>query len=121
MTHSEGGSLKNRRVGAVGFCFESCPMLEGCQKKVGFSQVMEVYSLFVGFVTQLYSPSNLCMCVCVCVWSVDTLCVYTKLTFHLYHVQHTCSVFTALWCAWLFCCETNLLSPLDPFLALASN
>ena len=35
---------------------------------------------------------------CVCVWSVDTLCVYTKLTFHLYHARHTCSIFTVLWC-----------------------
>jgi len=35
---------------------------------------MGVYSVFVGFVTQLCSPSN------VCVWSVDT-CVHTELTF----------------------------------------
>ena len=56
---------------------------------------MGVYSVFVGFGTQLCSPSN------VCVWSVDT-CVYTKLTFHLYHARHRCSVFTALWCGCSF-------------------
>ena len=43
-------------VGAVGFCCECyCPMLGGCQKKkiinLKFSQVMGVYSVFVGFVT----------------------------------------------------------------------
>ena len=33
MTHSEGESLKDSVVGAVGCCSECyCPMLEGCQK-----------------------------------------------------------------------------------------
>ena len=40
-------------------------MLGFCTKKK--------YSVFVGFITQLCSPSN----VCVCVWSVDTHCVHT--------------------------------------------
>ena len=39
----------------------------------------------------------------------------TKLTFHLYHARHSCSVFTALWCSF----ETHLLSSPDPILALA--
>jgi len=56
---------------------------------------MGVYSLFVGFVTQLCCPSN--VCVCVCVERGHMLCAYTNLTFHLYHAWHSCSVFTALW------------------------
>ena len=40
-----------------------------------------VYSVFVGFVTQLCSRPN------VCVWNVDTHCV---------HTQSTLSVFTML-------------------------
>jgi len=56
------------------------------QKKTSsFSQVRGMYSVFV--VTQLQ----------VCVWSMDTR-AYTKLTFCLHYVRHTCSVFTALWC-----------------------
>ena len=57
-----------RYVYGVGFCCESCwPMLGACKNKnvkilPGFSQVMEVYSVFVGLVTQLSSPSNVCVC-----------------------------------------------------------
>ena len=58
----------------------------------GFSQVMGLYSVFVGVVTQLCSPSN------VCVEHGHTLCAYIKFTIHLHHAQHGCSVFTALWC-----------------------
>ena len=43
---------------------ESCPML-GSHKNTGFSQIVGVDSVFVGFVTQLCQ-------MCVCVWSVDT-------------------------------------------------
>ena len=39
---------------------ESCPML-GSHKNTGFSQIVGVDSVFVGFVTQLCQ-----MCVCVC-------------------------------------------------------
>ena len=38
----------------AGFCTK-------LKKNSGFSQVMGVYSMFVGFVTQLYSPSNVCV------------------------------------------------------------
>ena len=64
------------KVGGVGFVSESCPMLGFCMtitKNSGFSQVMGVYSVFVGFIIRLCSPSN------VCAWSVDTR-VYTKFT-----------------------------------------
>ena len=40
---------------------ESCPML-GSHKNTGFSQIMGVDSVFVGFVTQLCNPSNVCVC-----------------------------------------------------------
>ena len=53
---------------------------------------MGVYSVLVGFVTQLCSPSN----VCVYVWSVDT-CAYIKLSFRLHHTRHSSSVFNELW------------------------
>ena len=58
---------------------------------------MGVYSMFVTFVTQLCSPSNVCVCVCVCVWSVDTrvytqssLSIFTMLAqlFYLHHTPH---------------------------------
>ena len=52
---------------------ESCPML-GSHKNTGFSQIVGVDSVFVGFVTQLCQ-----MCVCVCVERGHT-CAYTKLT-----------------------------------------
>ena len=65
------------------------------EKNSRFSQVMGVYSVFVGFVTQLCSPSNVCVCVCVCVWSMDTHCV---------HTQSSLSIFTTL--------ETAVLSSL---------
>ena len=50
-----------------------------------------VYSVFVGLVTQLCSPSS------VCVERGHMLCAHTKLTFRLHHAWHSCSVFTALW------------------------
>ena len=50
-----------------------------------------VYSVFVGLVTQLCSPSS------VCVERGHMLCAHTKLTFRLHHARHSCSVFTALW------------------------
>ena len=53
---------------------------------------MGVYSVFVSLLTQLYSPSN----VCVCVERRHTLCAYIKLRLH--HTHHSCSVFTAYWC-----------------------
>ena len=59
MTHSVGELLKDPRAGAVGCCCESCcPMLGGVEanKNFSFSQVMKVYSLFVGFVTQPCNP-----------------------------------------------------------------
>ena len=51
-----------KECGAV--CCGSCPMLGFVQKlkqATGFSQVMGVYSVFVGLVTQLCSPSNACV------------------------------------------------------------
>ena len=51
-----------------------------------------LHSVFVGLVTQLCSPSN------VCVECRHKLCAYIKLTFHLHHARHSCSVFTAVWC-----------------------
>ena len=36
-----------------------------------------------------------------CVCSMDTR-VYTKLTFHLHHAWHSCSIFTGLWCGCSF-------------------
>ena len=58
----------------------------GVAKKTGrVSQVMEVYSLFVGFVTQLYSPSNLCVCVC----GVWTHCVYTQSSLSIFTMFNT--------------------------------
>ena len=72
---------------------ESCPMLGFCTKikqTSGFSQVAVVYSVFVSFVTQLSSPSNVCV-------EHGHTCAYTKLTFCLHHARHSCSVFTVLW------------------------
>ena len=53
-----------------------------------------MYLVSVGFffLTQLCSLSN----VCIGAWT-HIICVYTKLTFHLHHARHSCSVFTALW------------------------
>ena len=80
-------------------------------QKYRISQIMGVHSVFVGFVTQHCSPSN------VCVWSVDT-CAYTKLTFHLHDTRHSYSVFTALWCG---CSFVTLIFYLhQTLLALAS-
>ena len=62
---------------------ESCPML-GSHKNEKKKKKKEVHSVFVGFVTQLCSPSN--VCVCVCVWSVDTRV----------HTQSSLSVFMML-------------------------
>ena len=50
-----------------------------------------VYSVFVGLVTQLCSPSS------VCVERGHMLCAHTKLTFRLHHARHGCCVFTTLW------------------------
>ena len=87
----------------LGFCIKIKETSE-------FFQVMGVCSMFVGFVTELCSPSD------VCVWSVDTRV----------HTQSSLSVFTTLGTAvclhctlvWLFIRETRLSSP-DPILALA--
>ena len=57
------------KVGGVGFVCESCSMLGFVHNKKStsrFSQVMGVYSVFVGFVSQL------CSFYLNCVWSVDT-------------------------------------------------
>ena len=71
------------KIGGVGFVCESCPMLGFCTKikqTSGFSQIVVVYSVFVGFVTQLSSPSNVCV-------ERGHTCVYTKLTFCLHHAR----------------------------------
>ena len=70
----------------------SCPMIGFCIKikeTSEFSQVMGVCSMFVGFVTELCSPSNVCV-------ERGHTCAYTKLTSRLHHAWHSCSVFTAL-------------------------
>ena len=80
-------------------------------KTTGFSQsqVMGVYSVFVGFVTQLCSPTN------VCVWSVDMLCAYIK---NFPSSPRSAQVF-CLYCTliWLFHRETYLLSSPDPMVS----
>ena len=63
-------------------CVWKLPYARICTIIKKVSQVMGMYSVLVAFVTQLCSPSN----VCVCVWSVDTR-VYT---------QSSLSVFTML-------------------------
>ena len=86
------------KVCCVGFKFaacESCPMLGSSD----FSQVMGLYSVFVGLVTHLCSPSNVCV---ECGHVSQSSC-----TFHLHHAWHSCPVFTALWCG--FCRKTYLL------------
>ena len=54
-----------------------------------------LHLVFEGLVTQLYSPASVCVCV-----ECGHTCVYryTKLTFRLHHAQHSCTVFTTLWC-----------------------
>ena len=66
-------------------------------------QVMGVYSVFWGFVTQLWSPSN----VCVRVWNMDTCCVHTQNSLSVFHTWHR--VF-CLHCTlvWLFIRKTHL-------------
>ena len=66
-------------------------MLGFCTKKK--------YSVFVGFITQLCSPSN----VCVCVERGHTLCAYINL-----HLPSSL--------VWLFCRKTYLLPSPDPIL-----
>ena len=46
----------------------------------------------------LWALSLSCAVLQMCVECVHT-CAYTKLTFHLHHARHWCSVFTALWCS----------------------
>ena len=72
--------------------------------------------MFVGFFTQFFIPSNVCM------WNVETR-AYTKLTFHLHHAHHNCSILhcTLVWfCrktylhqtpSWLWLVRTNSPSP----------
>ena len=58
------------KVGGVGFVCETQTydrVLHKTKKTSGFSQVMGVYSMFVGFVTQLCSPSNVCVRGHVCI------------------------------------------------------
>ena len=43
-----------------------------------------------------------------------------KLTFHLHHGWHSCSVFTALWCGCSVIKFTFYISSPDPILALSS-
>ena len=43
-----------------GLCVKVVLYARVIKKINGFSQVMGVYSVFVGFVTQLCSPSNVC-------------------------------------------------------------
>ena len=50
--------------------------------------------LFVGFVTQLCTPSNVCAA-----WT--HMCIH-KAYFHLHHAWHSCSIFTGLWCGCSF-------------------
>ena len=88
------------KVGGVKFVCESLSYARVCtinnkNKNSRFSQVMGVYLVFVAFVNQLCSPSDVCVC------SLDT-CVYTKLTFHPNHAWHSCSLSTALWCGCSF-------------------
>ena len=96
------GSLKDPRVGTVGFCSESCClMLLVYQKKKlkvfssngGVFTVCGFCHFALGLVTLLRSPSN------ACVWSVDTHCVHsqTRIPFRLHHARQSCYVFTALW------------------------
>ena len=114
--HSMAGLLKDSRVGAVGFCCESCcPMLGGYKKKknLKFSQVIEVYSVFVCLIIQLYSPSN--VCVWSGPWTHNRVHTQTQLTFRLHHTRHSCLVFTALW----YGC--SVVKPSDPILAWANS
>ena len=71
-----------------------------CVWRLSYAKIIKKFRVFSSnggvfsvcdFVTQFCSHSN------VSVWSVDT-CVFTKLTFPLYHARHSCSIFTALWC-----------------------
>ena len=84
----------SKTPGRVRFCCESCCPMLGVWNKYN-SQVMEVYLLFVGFVTQLCRPSNVRMSGA---WTTHCVHAYKKLTFHLHHAWHSCLVFTALWC-----------------------
>jgi len=63
------------------------------KKKFQVSQVVRVYSVFVGFVTQLCSPSNGCVAVCGA-WT--HVCIH-KAQFPLHHAWHSCSIFIVLW------------------------
>ena len=104
------------KVGGVGFVCESCPMLGFVHDKKNtsrFSQVMGVYSVFVGFVSQLCSFFK-----CVCVERGHTW-VYTKLTSRLHHARHSCSIFTVLWCGCSFVNSPSTFT-ITPILVLAS-
>ena len=104
VTYSVSESLKNRRMGAVGFCFESCcPMLGGCQKIKGqvFSSnegIFIVYAWFCHSALQSFKCVYVCGVWTHCVCTQSSLSVFTmldtsvrsslhsvvKLTFYLY-------------------------------------
>ena len=73
---------------------ESCPMLGFSTKKKKtsrFSQAMEVYSVFVGFVTQLCK-----MCVCrawTCVYTQSSLSVFITLGTAVWSSLHSGVIF----------------------------
>ena len=65
-----------------------------------FSSNRGVFSVCGVGHSALQSLKSVCVCVCVCVCvEHGHTCIYTKLTFHLHHTQHSWSVFTALWYA----------------------
>ena len=76
----------------LSYFYGNCPMLGFCTKiKTNFSS-NGMYSVFVGLVTQLCSPSN------ACVDRGHTLCAYMKPAHFPSSPSSAHSVFTALWC-----------------------
>ena len=89
------------KVYGVGICCGSWLFYaRGLQQKYFWVFSRCIQCLWVCMVTQLWSPSNVCVWAVdtYCVWAVYTDCAYTKHTFHLHVAWHSFSVFTAFWC-----------------------
>ena len=82
--------------------------------KIGFSGVFSVCKF-------CHSALQSFKCVCVTVEHEHKLCAYIKLTFHLHHARHNCSVSIHCTLVRLYCCKTYLESLPDPIMALINS